>query len=139
MENNQTTNYFKILNSKNRYMKIDNVFSPTKALISNGADPLGKISRNRGNQRNKKVWNAKNMVMMIKLEPKRTRTEKQCNKVQPNFYTSLRCVNDENCVKQSGALNYCYSVFLVLETRYNLIYYNSCFDAWIKIYNSLIG
>ena len=76
VENNQTTNYFKILNSKNRYMKIDNVFSPTKALISNGADPSGKISRNRGNQRNKKVWNAKNMVMMIKFEPERTRIEK---------------------------------------------------------------
>ena len=66
-------------------MKIDNVFSITKALISNDADPSGERSRNRGTQRNKKVWNAKNMAMMIKLEPKRTRTEQKCNMVQQNF------------------------------------------------------
>ena len=57
-------------------MKIDNVFSITKAFISNDADPSGQKSRNRGTQRNKKVWNAKNMAMMIKLETKRTRSEK---------------------------------------------------------------
>ena len=58
-------------------MNIDNLFSATKALISNDTAPLGKKSKNRGTQMNKKVWNAKNMVMMIKLEPKRRRTEKQ--------------------------------------------------------------
>ena len=57
-------------------MKIDNVFLATKALISNYQDPSGKKSRNRGTQRNKKVWNSKNMVMMIKLEHKRRRNEK---------------------------------------------------------------
>ena len=57
-------------------MKFDNVVLATKALISNDADPSGEKSRNRGTQRNKKVWNSKNMVMMIKLEPKRRRNEK---------------------------------------------------------------
>ena len=36
-------------------MKIDNVFSATKALISNDAAPLGKKSKNRGTKMNKKV------------------------------------------------------------------------------------
>ena len=57
-------------------MKIDNVFLATKALISNEADPSGEKSRNRGTHRNKKVCNSKNMVMMIKLEPKRRRNDK---------------------------------------------------------------
>ena len=57
-------------------MKIDNVFSATKALISNDAAPSSKKSKNRGTEMNKKGWNAKNMVMMIKLEPKRRITEK---------------------------------------------------------------
>ena len=36
----------------------------------------GEKYKNRGTQRNKKVWNAKNKVMMIKVEPKRTRIER---------------------------------------------------------------
>ena len=57
-------------------MKIDNIFLATKALISNDVDPSGEKSGNRGTHRNKKVWNSKNMVIMIKLEPKRRRNEK---------------------------------------------------------------
>ena len=62
--------------AKTWYMKTINVFSANKALISNDTDPSGEKSRNRGTQRNRKVWNAKNMVMMLKLVPKRTRIEK---------------------------------------------------------------
>ena len=57
-------------------MKLDNIVLATKALISNDADPSGEKSRNRVNQRNNIVLNSKNMVMMIKLEPKRRRNEK---------------------------------------------------------------
>ena len=57
------------------------------------------------------------MAMMIKLETKRSRSEKQWNMVQQNFQTSLRYVNDENCVQKSGAPNYWVRVFLVIETR----------------------
>ena len=116
-------------------MKKDNVFSIKKALISNDEDPSSEKSKNWGTQRNMKVWNAKNMPMMIKLEPKITRTEKKCNMVQQNFYTSLRYVNYENCVQKSATLNYCIRVFLVIKTRVNLIYYNSCFDSRMKRYN----
>ena len=67
-------------------MKIDNVFSITKALISNDADPSGERSRNRGTQRNKKVWNAKKMAMIIKLvQKKEQELKKQWNMVQQNF------------------------------------------------------
>ena len=52
-------------------MKFDNVVLATKALISNDTDPSGEKTRNRVNHRNKKVWNSKNRVKMIKLEPKR--------------------------------------------------------------------
>ena len=38
--------------------------------------PSGEKYKNGGTQRNKKVWNAKNMVMMIKVEPKRPRIER---------------------------------------------------------------
>ena len=62
--------------AKTWYMKTINVFSANKALISNDTDPSGEKSRNRGTQRNRKVWNAKNKVMMLKLVPKRTRIEK---------------------------------------------------------------
>ena len=57
-------------------MKIYNVVFTTKALISNDADPSGAKSRNRGTKRNKKVWNSKKRVMMIKLELRRRRNEK---------------------------------------------------------------
>ena len=41
--------------NKKKYMKIDNVFSITKALISNDEDPSRKKSRHRATQRNMKV------------------------------------------------------------------------------------
>ena len=66
-------------------MKIDNVFSITNELISNDEDLSSKKCRNRGTQRNMKVCNAKNMTMMIKLEPKRTRTEKRMQYGSPKF------------------------------------------------------
>ena len=59
----------------------------------------------------------------------------QCGKVKQKFKPSLRFVNDGNCVQKGGALNYCFSVFLGIKTRFNWIYYNSCFDAWMKSYN----
>ena len=68
VEDNQITNYFKIQNSKNRYIKIDNVFLATKTLSSNDTDPFGEKSCNPATQRNKKVWIAKNMVKRINLE-----------------------------------------------------------------------
>ena len=77
------------------------------------------------------------MVMMIKLDPKRRRNEKKCCKIQQKFKPSLRFVNDGNCVQKGGALNYCFSVFLGIKTRFNLIYYKSCFDARMKSYNGL--
>ena len=44
--------------------------------------------------------------MMIKLEQKKEQElKKKWNMVQQNFQTSLRCVNDENCVQKSGAPN----------------------------------
>ena len=63
--------------------------------------------------------------------------KKQCSKVQPKFKPSLRFVNDGNCVQKCGELNYCFSVFLLFKTRFNLIYYKSCFDARMKSYNGL--
>ena len=57
-------------------MKFDKVVLATKAFISNDTDPSGEKTRNRGTQSNKKDWNSKNRVMMIKLEPKRWRNEK---------------------------------------------------------------
>ena len=57
-------------------MKLYNVFLATKELISNDVDPSGEKSKNRGTHRNKKVSNSKNVVMMIKLEPKRRRNDK---------------------------------------------------------------
>ena len=35
-----------MLNSKNKYKNIDNIFSVTKALIPNDAEPLGEQHRN---------------------------------------------------------------------------------------------
>ena len=61
-------------------MKLDNIVLATKAKISNDDDPSGEKSRNRVNQKNKIVLNSKNMVMMIKLEPKRRRNEKTMQK-----------------------------------------------------------
>ena len=63
--------------------------------------------------------------------------KKQCSKVQPNFKPSLRFVNDGNCVQKGGALNYCFSVSLGIETRFNLRCSKSCFDARMKSYNCL--
>ena len=63
--------------------------------------------------------------------------KKQCSKVQPKFKQSLRFSNDGNCVQKGGALNYFFTVFLGIKTRFNLIYYNSCFDARMKTYNRL--
>ena len=63
--------------------------------------------------------------------------KKQSSKVQPKFKPSLRFVNDGNCVKKGGALNYWFSLFLGIKTRFNLIYYKSCVDARIKSYNRL--
>ena len=49
----------------------------------------------------------------------------QCRKVQPKFKPSLRFVNDGNCVKNGGALTYCFGVFLGIKIRFNLIYYKT--------------
>ena len=51
--------------------------------------------------------------------------KKQSSKVQPKFKPSLRFVNDGNCVKKGGALNYCFSLFLGIKIRFNLIYYKT--------------
>ena len=42
----QLEKFFWMLISKNKYKKIDNIFSATKALIPNDAEPLGIQHRN---------------------------------------------------------------------------------------------
>ena len=118
-------------------MKFDKVVLATKAFISNDTDPSGEKTRNRGTQRNKKVWNSKNMVRMIKWNTKEEEMKKQCSKVQPKFKQSLRFSNDGNCVQNGGAQNYFFTVFLGIKTRFNLIYYKSGLDERMKTYNGL--
>ena len=116
-------------------MKIDNVFSITNALISNDEDPSRQKSRNRGTQRNMKVWNAKNMAIMIKLEPKRTRTEKTMLYGSPKFLDFVRICKWWKLCSKNWSTNYCIRVVLEIKTRVNLIYYNSWFDTGMKRYN----
>ena len=63
--------------------------------------------------------------------------KKQCSNVQPKFKPSLRFVNDGNCVKNGGALNYCCSVFFGIKIMLNLIYWKSSFDGRMKSYDGL--
>ena len=49
-------------------MKIDTIFSATKAMIQKDVDPFGRKTGNQGTQIKKKDLIDKNMFKMIKLE-----------------------------------------------------------------------
>ena len=67
-EKNQKDIFSIILNSKNRYLMMGNLFLATTALIPNDAYEFDGEPRNRGTQRNKKEWIAKYVFKIRKLE-----------------------------------------------------------------------
>ena len=136
VENNQRTNVLKYKIQKNRYMKIHNIFLATKVLKMNDVDPLGEQPRNPWSQRNKNDGNAKNKVKRSNWNPYEKKYKKPKN-VPPNFNTFVILVNEGHWVEKHGQLNYCFVVHLVFEVIFDLIYYNSYFDALIKSCNSL--
>ena len=57
--------------------------------------------------------------------------------MSPKFRKSISSVNGEIGIKIDGEVIYYYAVIIGIETRFDLIYYNSYFEERIKRCNGL--